>query len=137
MKQKRHGMSGTKLYKTWKGMKSRCVSDRHYVKNGISVCAEWNTFEPFYRWALSSGYCEGLTIDRIDNRGNYNPSNCRWATQKEQANNRSTSLHIYYLGECHTMAEWADLLHINRSTIKSRYYHGDRGERLFRKVEGV
>lgn len=133
----KHGMSKTKIYSTWRAMKSRCVSNKHYVNKGISVCEEWNTFEPFYQWAISNGYSEELTIDRIDNNGNYSPSNCRWATQKQQANNRSTSLHIFYQGECRTLAEWADLLHIKRSTIKSRYYHGDRGERLFRKVKEV
>ncbi len=90
----RHGMSRTRLYKCWKDMKSRCLNPTnnwydHYGARGITVCDEWLKFEPFAEWALSNGYSDNLTIDRIDNSKGYSPDNCRWATQHEQSMNKS------------------------------------------------
>ena len=96
MKEKltKHDGSRTRLYKVWTSMKHRCHNSadanfQHYGGRGISVCDEWrNSFKEFQDWALSNGYRQGLTIDRINNDGNYEPSNCRWTTMSEQNRNQ-------------------------------------------------
>lgn len=95
-KPKKHGYAGTRLYRIWKGIKSRCYCKgstdyKWYGALGVKVCDEWQTFEPFCEWALSNGYTEELTIDRVDVTGDYEPKNCRWATISEQNFNRRDS----------------------------------------------
>lgn len=92
---RKHGMRNTRLYVIWRSMKGRIKypstnSYERYGGRGIRVCEEWeNDFSKFSDWALSHGYSEDLTLDRIDPDGDYEPSNCRWATWSEQARNRS------------------------------------------------
>lgn len=126
----KHNMTHTKLYRVWGNMKARCYiksSSRYYRygARGITVCDEWkNSFDAFQEWAMKNGYKEDLTIDRIDVNGNYEPSNCRWATVKEQMNNYSRNHFLEYNGKNQTITEWAEELNINKGTIKSRLKAG-------------
>lgn len=109
----KHGHKHTKLYSVWCGMKARCqnpnsTSYKNYGGRGIKVCKEWQTFEPFYEWSIKNGYKEGLSIEREDVNGNYEPSNCHWATQKEQANNTRLNHFIKYKEKRQTIKQWED-----------------------------
>lgn len=124
----KHGGKGTKLYEVWYSMRRRCNCQKssnykHYGGRGITVCEEWNTdFATFQKWALDNGYVEGLSIDRIDNNCGYDPSNCRWATLTEQANNQRTTLKIEYNGVMKTLHQWADCLGIKANTLYYRIF---------------
>ena len=89
----KHGLDGTRINRIYWGMKARCYNKNYhkypnYGARGIKICDEWkNDFMAFYNWAINNGYADNLSIDRINNDGNYEPSNCRWATAKQQANN--------------------------------------------------
>lgn len=124
-----HGMSKDRLYKIWSSMKMRCQDENHssykdYGGRGISVCNLWNTFEPFYEWAMSNGYSPSLTIDRIDNNGNYCPENCRWADKKTQSNNKRNNRIITIHGEKHTLSQWSDISGVKKNTIQTRLRKG-------------
>lgn len=121
-----HGDHKTRLYGIWASMKKRCLSKNNcnyprYGGRGIKVCDEWLDYLTFKKWALSNGYSDDLTIDRIDVNGNYCPENCRWATMKEQQNNRRNNKKITYNNETHTVSEWAEITHISRHTLDFRF----------------
>lgn len=126
-------------YNSYRCMRSRCYrpkdpSYKYYGGRGIKVCDEWLNIENFGKWVKEHPYFEGATLDRINVDGDYEPSNCRWATMAEQDNNRRNTQYVEWNGESHTISEWAKITGLNRSTLNNRYYRGDRGDRLF---EGV
>jgi len=132
----KHGHYKTRLHNIWSGIKARCSNkkDVHfkiYGLRGIKVCEEWkNSFQNFYDWAIKNGYQEHLTIDRIDVNGNYCQENCRWATPKEQANNRRNNHKITYNGETHSETEWEKILGFNRCTFYNRKKKGWNIEKI-------
>ena len=126
-----HGATHTRLYRIWAGIIQRCCNSRKryewekYGGRGISVCDEWkNSFENFQKWALSNGYNEHLSIDRIDVNRGYFPENCRWATVYEQSNNKRTSKYISFRGETGTIREFADKYGLAYSCLYARLEHG-------------
>lgn len=127
---KQNGLSKSRLYNIWRGMKKRCytVTDKAYPNyggRGITICNEWREeFLEFYKWAMSNGYKEKLSIDRIDNNGNYEPQNCRWVSDKSQNNNRRINHFIEYEGERFTLAEWETKTGIRQETIRRRLKNG-------------
>lgn len=126
--------SREKLYKTYINMKQRCNNPNtpnfhNYGGRGISVCEEWeNDYNAFRKWAYEAGYKPGckreLTLDRIDNNGNYAPSNCRWVNMEVQSNNKRENVRITYNGETHTLSEWSRITGLNRGQIEYRYKKG-------------
>jgi hypothetical protein len=127
----KHGLSGSRIHRIWKNMMSRTLwihkdglNYRRYKARGITVCEEWQTFEPFYKWAMVSGYEDHLTIDRIDNDGPYSPENCRWATRKEQSNNLSTNKLITFEGKTQTQTQWEEEKNLPRGILHNRIHKG-------------
>ena len=120
-------------------MKQRCFYKKHkhydrYGGRGITICPEWkDNFEAFYEWAMNCGYSNELSIDRIDNDGNYEPSNCRWVSAKVQNNNTQRNHYLTYNGETHTAKEWSEITGISNSTICHRIGYGWPIERVLEK----
>ena len=132
-----HNLSKHPLHNIWQHIKKRCYNKNtpqydDYGGRGIKICDEWlNDFKAFYDWAIDNGYKKGLSIDRINNNGNYEPNNCRWATRKEQNNNTRRNFYITYNNETHTLAEWAEIKNINSKTLWQRFKRNWSVERAF------
>lgn len=114
------------LLNTWRKMKRRCLNPDdvqyiHYGGRGIQISESWMTYDNFFR-DMASSYVRGLTLDRINNNGNYCKENCRWATKKQQANNTRRN-HLFELnGQNKTLIEWSGILGIGKSTLSMRIY---------------
>ena len=125
-----HKLSKTNLYHIWETMRLRCNSSKNkkyysYGARGIKVCDEWNNnFLAFREWSLNNGYSKGLSLDRIDNNGNYESTNCRWTTRKCQQRNRRNTIYITYNNETKSLSEWCEILNLNYKTISNRIYSG-------------
>lgn len=118
-----HGKTKNRVYAIWKGMRRRCQSPkaieyRNYGGRGISVCKRWEKFENFFEDMGDPP--DGLTLERINNNGNYTPSNCCWAPYKDQLNNRRNNRVIEAFGRKQTITQWAEELKIPLSTIRNR-----------------
>lgn len=121
----RHGYYHEPWYKNYRSMMDRCYCQKtgnyhQYGAVGVSVCEEWHDIENFKRWVDQSGFVPGLTLDRIDGTKGYSPNNCRWATMREQTNNRRNTIFYEYKGERRALTDWADILGISRYTLYSR-----------------
>lgn len=119
-----HGLTKTRIYKIWIGMWTRCTNqnEKHFARyggRGILVCDQWKSFEKFLS-DMGLPPSEQHSLDRIDNEKGYEPSNCRWASAVEQQRNRRDNRRITFNGETLCLAEWADRLGINHSTLIER-----------------
>ena len=136
----KHGFSGMKLHDVWRTMIKRCENSNHigykyYGGRGIMVCSEWRKdFIPFYNWAIANGYEKGLTIDRINNNGNYEPNNCRFVTYKVQNRNSRNNRHIKIGNEVKLMVDWAEISGIKHQTLRKRIKLGWPGNRLLEPI---
>lgn len=133
-----HGMAGTPTYVSWLNMRARCndpTADQfaHYGGRGVTVCEAWRSFEGFF--ADMGERPAGTTLDRIDPNGNYEASNCRWASAVEQARNRRGALLVAHNGVSATLGAWSDQSGIPYKTLWQRYHvSGFRGDKLFSPV---
>lgn len=123
-----HGMSRSREYESWKQAKQRCHNPNHpqfpdWGGRGITMCPEWrNDFRAFF--AYMGPRPDGHTLDRIDNNGNYEPGNCRWATRKQQQRNRSNTVMFEYAGERLSAADWSERLGISADKLKRYVRNG-------------
>jgi hypothetical protein len=122
---KKHGLAKTPIYDVWHLMHRRCyeVGSKNYHQyggRGITVCPEWHDVEVFSQWAFDNGYAQGLQLDREDNYGMYEPSNCHFVSSKINNNNRRDNRLIRYAGKTQTLQQWADETGLNTATIRMR-----------------
>lgn len=133
----RDGQMGLE-YRIWIGMWQRCSNPndrryRVYGARGIKVCDRWRTYENFIE-DMGVRPSKDLSIDRIDNDGHYEPGNCRWATDKEQARNKRNTIIIEHLGEKKTVPEWSEITGVKECTIRERLRHGLSAEEALKPV---
>lgn len=133
-----HGLRKTRLYNIYNNMKQRCNNPQNpeyrlYGERGIKVCDEWNQpngLGAFGNWALNNGYADNLTLDRIDNNGDYSPENCRWVTMKEQAKNTRRNVRILYNGKTMILADFARLTGIDHRIVSRCVKNGMSAEKI-------
>lgn len=125
-----HGLTHHPLYRIWQRIKSSTTNQNHqdyewYGGKGVRVCEEWfNDFPKFYEWSIANGYQPGLTIDRIEVNGHYEPSNCRWVPFKEQTLNKTNNVYLTHEGITLTIHEWSKITGIKPTTLYGRFHKG-------------
>ena len=120
---KTHGKSNSRIYRIWSGMLKRCnnKNDKRYINyGGRGIKVEFKSFEEFYDWSINNGYKDNLTIDRIDNNGNYSKSNCRWTDNKTQTNNKRNNHYITLNNETKTLMQWCEFYKMDYYLVKNR-----------------
>lgn len=126
----KHGMTGSRIHNIWLNMRYRCrnkkdTTYKNYGARGIDICDEWyDNFQNFYEWSIDNGYTDDLTIDRIDNNGNYEPSNCRWVSFVDQQYNKRGTVHVYDKNMEYTIKDLSDITGICCNTIRTRIRRG-------------
>lgn len=139
----KHSMSGTKIYKNWSGIKKRCYNPNckdypNYGGRGITMFEIWmDNFQAFYDYVSTLPHFgeKGYSLDRINNDGNYEPGNLRWATKKQQANNRRSNVKVIYKGDEMTLTEAAERFGIAKTTLQHRLERGLQGNNLFAPID--
>ncbi len=133
--------TGTRLYSIWKNMKKRCLNENDpnypsYGGRGIKICDEWvNDFEKFKQWSLKNGYKDNLTIDRINNDGNYSPENCRWADWFRQARNTRKTIRITNNSVTKSIDDWCEIKGLSKNTVLGRIKRGWDEKDLLKPVQ--
>lgn len=126
----KHGLTHHPFMRVFYCVKSRCYNENdpsyhNYGGRGIRMCEEWkDDVQKFYEWAILNGWRQGLDINRIDNNGNYEPTNCNCITRKENSRNRRVNRYITYKGMTKCLSEWSECLSISRSCLNWRLDHG-------------
>lgn len=128
-----HGDCNTRLYYIWQDMLNRCRNKNNhnyhnYGGRGIEVCDEWKSYINFKEWAISNGYENNLTLDRVNTNGNYCPENCKWSTIQEQENNRRNNHLITAFNKTQTLSQWSRESGIKITTLRARLMRGIKPE---------
>lgn len=135
----------TPLYRVWASFRNRCNNPKsrpyhNYGARGISICAEWDDYKTFVDWAMANGYKKGLEIDRINNNGNYEPSNCRFVTPMVNTRNRRINRYFCVNGETLCMSAWAERIGVRADAIKKwlvRYGQDGAEAKILAKLTAV
>lgn len=135
----KHNLSDHKLYHTWLHMRKRCnsITNKDYSNyggRGIIICTRWDDFALFIE-DMGDSYVEGLTLDRKDNNGNYEPDNCRWATRLEQNNNQRTTLQLEYNGNIYSESQLAKLIGVSRTTLRRKRLAGKSINQIINEIK--
>lgn len=136
------GRKACRLYMVWDGMWSRCLYPRakcydRYGGRGIKVCDEWREYDTFRAWAIAHGFRKGLSLDRINTDGNYEPLNCRWLPMSRQQWSGSRTIHLTLNGVTKPLPQWADELDMPRETLRTRRSNGWTDEQILTTPKGA